>query len=157
MCQTLLHTHHGVDLANAYEANIATIRGCHDLLNHRHSLIALATAFEENPGGMSVEDAGKLAYLKQLLYGATGPDAKNFIANPKVSKGLKTFHTKQTYAVLNAGAKSSLTPNSSNSSTPSNQTLQQDAAQAKARRERQAANAKKKRNAPAAGPPAGEP
>jgi len=147
----------GGDQANAYEADLATIRGVYDLLHHRHSLQTLITAYEENPGGMSMEDAGKIAYLKQLLYGAAGPDAKSFTANPKVAKGLRTFHNKHTYAVLNAGAKSALTPNTSKSSTSSTQTLQQDAAQAKARRERQAANAKKKRNAPAAGPPAGEP
>ena len=153
----VIDTHCGGEKANAYEADLATIRGVYDLLHHRHALQTLITAYEENPGGMTAADAGRIAYLQQILYGASGPDAKSFTANSKVAKGLRTFYNKHTYAVLNAGAKSALTPNTSNSSTPSNQTLQQDAAQAKARRERQAANAKKKRNAQAAGPPAGEP
>ena len=71
-----INTHCGSDHANAYEANLATIRGIYDLLHHRHALQTLITAYEENPGGMSMEDAGKIAYLKSLLYGATGPDAK---------------------------------------------------------------------------------
>ena len=110
----------GGDKADSFGANVDTVKGVYDLLHNRHQLTALITSFEEQSGNLSPTDAGKIAYLEQLLYGASGPDAKGFTSNSKIAKGLKTFHTKHTYAVLNAGAKANATaPNTSKSSLTS--------------------------------------
>ena len=134
-----IEEHVDSDAADRFQAVNNTISGVYDLLHNRHQYVALGVSLEANSGEVSIHDLALMKFVESELYGVGGAEAGAVTSAPKISKALKKFGIRQSGALLTAAAKATVSP----AKTKSTAQEQTDAAQAKSRREREAAKRKK--------------